>query len=421
MVRVVADLHVHSRYAMACSASINIRSMEATALQKGINLLGTGDFTHPGWLSELKSELESCDNGTYKVKGSASNVRFVLSTEIATTHSVGDYSKRIHHCVMLPGFDVVDSFINEVKSKGNLSADGRPMLSMSPSELVDAAMSADSKAFVYPAHMWTPFFGALGQYANFSSLKEVYEDREKDIYAGETGLSSDPKMNWRVSNMDRYTLLSSSDMHSLAKMGREANVFDLNDGFSYSDLINAIKDKDGNHFSKTIEFYPEEGKYHYDGHRDCRFSINPEIEKSRICPVCGKPLVIGVLHRVNDLADNPPGRKPAGAHPFINLVPLAEIIAYVMKKADYSTAVKAKYEELIGRFGTEFEVLSEAKIDDIGAVAGDEIAEAVSNVRENRIRIEPGYNGVFGRLYLLGEDAKENNQTKSRQKSLFDR
>ncbi len=419
--KVIADLHVHSRYAMACSSSINIRSMESTALTKGIALLGTGDFTHPEWLAELKSELEELGNGVLKVRGSTSKVRFLLSVEIATTHNVGNASKRIHHCIMLPGFDAVDSFIDRISVRGSLKSDGRPMLSMSPAELVDAATSADSKAFVYPAHMWTPFFGALGQYAGYSSLKEVYDDREKDIYAGETGLSSDPKMNWRVSSLDKYALLSNSDMHSLAKMGREANVFELSENFSYNDVINVIKDKDGGRFSKTIEFYPEEGKYHYDGHRDCHFSINPDVEKSRICPVCGKTLVIGVLHRVNDLADNPPGRKPSGAHPFINLVPLEEIIAYVMKKAAYSVAVKAKYDDLISRFGTEFNVLSEANIDEIGSAAGDKIAEAVSNVRDNRIRIDPGYNGVFGKLYLLGEEGDGNQQARSRQKSLFDR
>jgi len=405
MVKVIADLHVHSKYSRACSPNIDLEGMETAAMQKGISLLGTGDFTHPAWLAELKGKLEE-ENGLLKLKlrGSDSSVRFILSSEVSTVYVADNRVKKVHHCILMPNFEAVDSFVEKLKSKGVLASDGRPTLSMTSAELVEAAMEASKDAFVFPAHLWTPFYGALGQNADFSSVKEVYEDMEKYIHAVETGLSSDPKMNWRVSSLDKYALISNSDMHSLGKMGREANVFQLKEGFSYNDLINAIKDKDVARFNKTVEFYPEEGKYHYDGHRECGFSVNPEESSISVCPVCGKPLVVGVLHRVNDLADYPPGRKPSNAIPYIHLVPLEEVIAYAIMKPVASTAVKNIYQELVKKFGTEFNVLSEASLDDIGRESNDRISEALKNVRNDNIRIEPGYNGVFGKLYLIDDE-----------------
>ncbi|MGC8622966.1 MAG: endonuclease Q family protein [Candidatus Micrarchaeia archaeon] len=420
--RVIADLHVHSRYSRACSPNISIEEMERTALEKGISLVGTGDFTHPSWLAELKSKLEF-EKGVFKVKGSSSQVRFILSTEVSTVYVENNSVKKVHHCILMPSFEAVDALIELLrKVHAPLESDGRPTLQMTSAELVEAAVEASKDAFVFPAHLWTPFYGALGQNAGFESIKEVYKDMEKYIYAVETGLSSDPKMNWRVSSLDKYALISNSDMHSLAKMGRESNVLQLEEGYSYKDVISAIKYKDSSKFKKTVEFYPEEGKYHYDGHRECGFSLNPEEKSIRVCPVCGKPLVVGVLHRVNDLADYPTGRKPENAIPYINLVPLEEIIAYAIGKPVASRQVRGIYEQMIKAFGTEFDALSEANIDDIARESNDRIAQAISNVRENRIRIKPGYNGVFGKLYLIQDDVEDGEgkeEEKRGQKMLF--
>ncbi len=783
--RIIADFHTHSRFAMACSQNITLRGMESAALEKGIGLIGTADFLHGSWLSEIKSTLEEdSDTGLFKIKGTGSGVRFILSTEVSTVFTAKNGAvKKIHHCITLPSIDSVTTLKDALSKYGALESDGRPTLSMSAAELVEKVFGVDKNAFVFPAHAWTPYFGALGSLSGFDSIKDTYQDQEKHIFSIETGLScydeetevltedgwkrfkklkysdavctlnpetnniefqkpiritgseysgkmyrlktkridllvtpnhklfyapfashapikfyleeashlfgrsktfkkggswsgetskffrlppvkikhgsryysgfrskeskllpiktwlkffgfwiaeghttkersrssyavvisntdrklitkmksllkkvgynpylyynkisrcyqlrvrdfqlfsylnqfgksyqkfvpkeikslpkehlstffkyyikgdghiygrtgqglsattnsiklrddlqeialklgmsayyklsakkgtpltslnkaqyksthdawvvyfirhnlhsivpslikkyhqierwinfvgnvycvtvpnhviyvrrngipvwcgnSDPPMNWRVSKLDKYTLISNSDMHSLPKLGREANVFEIDEKlFDYPAVIGAIKERNGS-FKGTIEFYPEEGKYHYDGHRICKFSANPSSGITK-CPVCGRHLLVGVLHRVLDLADRPDGYKPTNAPPYMHLVPLIEIIAYVLRKNVYSVPVETQYKKLVEHFGTEFKVLIDANPDEISEQSSNEIAQAIENVRDNKINIIPGYAGVFGELDLLGRGKKDGRRTGS-QKSL---
>ncbi|MCL4381900.1 endonuclease Q family protein [Candidatus Marsarchaeota archaeon] len=409
--KIIADFHIHSRYAMACSKSITIKGIEAASLNKGINIVGTGDFTHPEWLSEIKRDLEKGKGeGLYKVKGSNSGVLFVLSTEVSTIFEQDKKIRKIHHCILVDDIEKAEELNGKLANFGNLSSDGRPTLSMSAAELVETVMNVDKESFVFPSHVWTPWFSVFGSMSGFDSIKEAYEDKAKHIYAYESGLSSDPKMNWRISELDKYSLISNSDSHSLEKIGREANVFDI-EGVSYKKIIAAIKQKDPNKFKSTIEFYPEEGKYHYDGHRNCNFSIDPSNEETAICPVCGKRLVLGVLHRVNDLADRPAGYIPKGAIPYVNLIPLIEIISYVEHKSVYSESVKRMKNIIISKFGNEFNAVMNADLNDIKETEGvnPEIASAIGNIRANSVHITPGYDGVYGKIDIIYKD-NENRQ-----------
>ncbi|MGI0134553.1 MAG: endonuclease Q family protein, partial [Candidatus Micrarchaeaceae archaeon] len=322
---------------------------------------------------------------------------------------------------MLPTLESVKELRGAVRKYGQIDSDGRTPLSMSSAALVEKVFEIDRRAFVFPAHVWTPFFGALGARSGFDSLKDAYEDQEKHIHALETGLSSDPEMNWRISALDKYTLLSNSDMHSLPKLGREANMFEFDEkGFTYNSIIGAIKNKDGRHLKKTIEFYPEEGKYHYDGHKDCGYSADPSANKPTVCPVCGKKLVIGVLHRINDLADRPVGYVPKDAIPSVHIVPLREIISYVIKKGPMTMAVEKQYQSLISTFGSEFDILMDANLEDIAKASTEDMAEAVKNVRQNKVNITPGYAGVFGEVDLLHRQKGRTNTLGIKQRSLFD-
>ncbi len=401
---IIADLHIHSRFAMACSGAINVPGIEETAVQKGISLISTGDFTHPLWLKELKEGLEPAEPGLFKAKGSASNVRFVLGSEVSTVFNQAGKQRRIHHCMLAPSFEAVDAINERLSKRGDLTSDGRPQVSMSAAELVEELLKADSSTFVFPAHAWTPYFGVFGALSGVESMKEAYEDQEKHIYALETGLSSDPAMNWRISALDRYSLLSNSDMHSLPKIGREMNVFDL-DAPSYGGLISAIKGKDRKRFSKTVEFFPEEGKYHFDGHRQCMVSIDPDKQKSVTrCPVCGGKILAGVLHRISQFADREPGYVPKNSIPYVRAVPLMEVIAYVTRKAPTSVSVSKAYSEMIAKLGTEYSILVDQSPERISEAAGEEMAHAIMNVRDGNITIEPGYAGVFGKIDLLNRD-----------------
>lgn len=401
--RIIADFHIHSRFAMACSTSITLHGIEQAAKEKGINLIGTGDFTHPSWLAEIKRDLEPAESGLFKIKGSNSGVRFILSGEVCTLFQGNDKKmKKIHNLLLMPSIETAEAFNQSISKYGALSSDGRPILSMRAAELVEHAMRASKDAFVFPAHAWTPYFGVFGSLSGFDSMKEAYEDQEKHIYALETGLSSDSPMNWRISALDKYTLLSNSDMHSTPKIGRSANMFEIDKNkVSYMSIINAIKDKEAGKIKKTIQFFPEEGKYHFDGHRQCLVSVDPDTNKMEFCPVCGKKLVFGVVHRVNDLADRPPGYVPTNAIPYIKIVQLREVIAYVLKKTYASVVVENSYNEMISKLGTEFDILLDLDTNRIKENFGDEMSTAISNIRENKITIEPGYAGVFGKVDLL--------------------
>jgi uncharacterized protein (TIGR00375 family) len=416
--QVIADLHTHSRFARACSAQITISTLASTAKRKGICLVSTGDILHPEWRSEVKRDLEDGGNGLFYPRNGDKSVAFVLGAEICTISYHKGVAKKIHHCILLPRMESAEALADALKKYGNMQSDGRPILMMSSAELVENLFSVEQNAFVFPAHAWTPYFGVLGSMSGFDSIKDAYEDQEQRVHALETGLSSSPDMNWRVSALDKYALVSGSDMHSLGNMGREACVFEL-PTISYRDMIKAIQDKDVGRFKRTVEFFPEEGKYHYDGHRECNFSVNPASGITK-CRVCGKPLVIGVLHRVNDLADRPAGFVPKDSVPFISCVPLMEVLAYVMKKTKYSIAVGEMYDKLISAFGTEMKVLTEASLEAIKEVSDEDVAQAIENVREGRIRMEPGYAGVYGKLDLLSRGRGTQNTVSTRQRSLFE-
>lgn len=415
--QVIVDLHTHSRFARACSAQINISTMASAAKSKGIGLLSTGDILHPEWLNEVKRDLEDGGNGLFYPRNGDRSVAFVLGAELCTISQYKGAAKKVHHCILLPRIESAEALSTTLKRYGNMQSDGRPILMMSAAELVETIFNVEQNALVFPAHAWTPYFGVFGAMSGFNSMKEAYEDQEKHIHALETGLSSSPDMNWRISALDKYTLVSGSDMHSLGNMGREACVFEM-PSVSYRDVTSAIQDKDLNRFKKTIEFFPEEGKYHYDGHRECNFSVNPASGITH-CRVCGKPLVIGVLHRINELADRPVGFVPDGVVPFVSSVPLAEVLAYVMKKTKYSVAVNEEYNKLVGAFGTEMNVLTEASIEAIKDDAGEDVARAIENVRSGHIKMEPGYAGVYGKLDLLSRSKGAKNSVSTRQRSLF--
>jgi uncharacterized protein (TIGR00375 family) len=388
---------------MACSKNITINGIANAAQEKGIQIIGTGDFTHPEWIKEIREMLVESEQGLYKLKDSKSKTRFILSSEICTVYSRNGKARRIHNCVLVPSIESVMQINEQLAKRGNLKADGRPILGMSGAELIDILLNIDEKIIIFPAHIWTPYFGVFGAMSGFDSMKEAYEERTSDIHAFETGLSSDPLMNWRVSELDKYTILSNSDAHSLQKLGREANVFEIpKEKISYNEIYDAIIKKNPKKIKLTVEYYPEEGKYHLDGHRLCNVSMTPEeaIKHNNICPVCKKKLTIGVLHRVEELADRPAGFEPEGRIPFVHSVPLQEVIAYLLRKNANSQIVEETLKKLVEKFGSEFNIMLNADLNSISEIDKD-LAEAIKRIRNNEIKITAGYDGVFGILDIL--------------------
>jgi len=389
--------------------------MDATARTKGIGIIGTGDFTHPERFKEIKEGMLPQGNGLFRLSGSNTGVNFVLSGEVCTIYprarggSAGVFDRtgsvaKIHHCILAPDIESVEQLNDALARFGNLSADGRPQLSMTAAELVEIVMGINSDACVFPAHAFTPWFGVFGSMGGFDSIEEAYEDQAKNIYALETGLSADPPMFWRISKLDRYSIISSGDAHSLPKLGREATAFEFGENeLSYKAIINALKNRN---VKRTIEFYPEEGKYHYDGHRKCGVSLSPREAKkyNYVCPVCRKELTLGVLHRVEELADREEGYVLKGAPPFVHAIPLDELIAFASGKSVYSASVRETYSKLVERFGTEFNVLLGADIDEINKLDA-KIGAAIESVRKDRVSIKPGYDGVFGVIEIAKSSA----------------
>ena len=413
--RIIADLHIHSKYSRATSKDMEVQTLSRWAEMKGINVLGTGDFTHPIYFSELKKELEEAEEGLYKPKGKNTPVRFMLTAEVSNVFTQDGLGRRIHSIILSPSFETAER-INKVLSKrGDLLADGRPTFTFPVKDLLKMLLEIDERCMLIPAHAWTPWFSLFGSNSGFDSIEEAFGDLSKHIYAIETGLSSDPPMNWRLSALDRITLVSNSDAHSPSKIGRECNVFDCE--FSYSAITDAIKKKDKKRFLCTIEFFPEEGKYHYDGHRACNVSLNPKetIKLNGICPKCGKKLTIGVLHRVEELADREEGERPENSIDFKHLVPLAEIIGEAIGAEPSSKAVESHYEKLILNGGSEIEVLLETPLEELKKFALPRIIEGIRLVREGRVKVEPGYDGVYGKIKIFDEEKKE----ESKQISLF--
>ncbi len=399
--KIRADLHIHSHYSRATSPQMNIETLAEYAKVKGIDVLGTGDFTHPLWLKELKEKLAE-DSGLY----SYDDIKFMPTSEISLIYSQESEfdekkGRRIHIVMLAPNFEVVDQ-INEMLLKiGRTDYDGRPIFGRSCIEMTENLMQISKDIEIIPAHVWTPWFGLFGSKGGFNTVKDCFQDQTKYIHALETGLSSDPAMNWRLSNLDKYTLVSFSDSHSPFpwRLGRECCVIDLNK-YNYSEIINVIKNKNKNKFRFTVEIFPEAGKYHEDGHRKCNIHFTPEESKKHgnICPVCKKPLTIGVLNRVEELADRPEGYKPKDAIPFKTLLPLHEIISAVKQKAVGTKTVG----EIAGQFmkiGTELDVLE--SIDEKELLKIDEkISKVIMQIRKGNIKIEAGYDGVYGKLIL---------------------
>src|SRR3989338_4757226 len=429
----IADFHLHSKYSRATSRDMDVENLDKWARIKGIKVLATGDFTHPLWLKELKEKLEPAEPGLFKLKikntkqknnndwlsnqiPSDNGVRFMLTSEISCIYSKNNRTRKIHIIVFSPSFSVVEKINTHLGWIGNLKSDGRPILGLDAKELTKIVLNVCGDCLFVPAHIWTPWFSLFGSMSGFNSIEECFEEYSKYIYAGETGLSSDPLMNWRLSALDKIALISNSDAHSQAKLGREANVFDTE--ISYSAIDEAIKIKDPKKFLYTIEFFPEEGKYHFDGHRKCQINLKPQDSKKikNICPKCHKPLTVGVLHRVDDLADREEGEKPERAVPFKNLIPLEEIIADAYGVGAASKRVREEYKNLIKYFGQEFKVLLEASREQMEQVSSPVIAEGVMRVREGKVHIEPGYDGEYGKIKIFKDEERGN---LSKQASLF--
>jgi len=409
----IADLHIHSKYSRATSPKMDLDGLSHWAKLKGIGLVATGDFTHSLWLKELKKKLKPSVPGLYEYNG----VKFILSVEISSIYSKGGKVRKIHNLVFAPSFEIVDKINKELSKIGNLTADGRPILGLDVEKLAEIVFGISKYCVIIPAHVWTPWFSIFGSKSGFDTISECFGKQTKNIFAIETGLSSDPPMNWRVSGLENITLISCSDAHSPAKLGREVCVFA--ESLDYNGLFTAIRQKDKSKFLYTVEFFPEEGKYHYDGHRDCKVRWKPQETKKhgKICSVCGKPVTVGVMHRVDDLADREDGFKPKNATPFKSLIPLQEIIAEIKGVGVASKRVQNEYQETVKKFGTEFKVLLEAKESDLKAKLDPKLAEAIILVRQGKVNIAPGFDGEFGTIKIFGK--QEELQPDNEQESLF--
>jgi uncharacterized protein (TIGR00375 family) len=421
--RVIADLHIHSRYSRATSQRMSINEIARFAKIKGLNLVGTGDFTHPKWLMEIQENLVPDPNADlYKVSRNAgSPVRFILTTEVCTIFNFENTVKKVHHVILTPSVETAVQINDVLKRYGDLNVDGRPTLNMSAPQLVEAVMATSSANMVFPAHVWTPWFSVFGAFSGFDSIEECYQDMTKHIHALETGLSSDPPMNWRLSKLDRFTLVSNSDCHSFWpwRIGREANVFEL-ERMSYREIVDAIRCKDPARLKFTIETDPAYGKYHWTGHRNCNVSLSPKEAKKlgNICPVCRRKLTKGVEQRVEELADRPANFRHNNAPGFLRLLPLSEIVATVLGASSPSTkAVWKIYNSLIDKFGDEYTVLIDASKDALAEVVEEPIADAVLRVRTGSISVVPGYDGVYGKL-VLGVEASAEKSRRGRVQQL---
>ena len=414
---IIADLHLHSRFSRAVSQQMVLPEIAKWAARKGINLVGTGDWTHPLWFRELKEKLEEAKEGIYRLKESSSQVFFLLSTEISSIYSQGGQSHRIHNLIFAPNLAVVEEINNKLRSYGvNLLSDGRPITGLSSQQICELVFSTDKNCLVIPAHAWTPWYSLYGSNSGFDSLKECFGEFADQVKAIETGLSSDPGMNWRIAELDNRSLVSFSDAHSPQKLGREATLFDLEANFNYQQFKEAVANEK---IVSTIEFYPEEGKYHWTGHRSCQVKQSPEQTKKlgSICSVCGRKLTIGVMHRVEQLATRPADFQPEKRPSYKMLVPLVEILAEVKNSSVSSQNVENEYLRLTTEFGSEFNFLLETSLEEIKKAGGERLAEGIDKVRRGDIFIDPGYDGIFGKVKIWPVET-EKNEAKE-QMSLF--
>lgn len=409
----IVDLHIHSHYSRATSPNCTLEGLYFWGKKKGINIIGTGDFTHPKWFAELREKLEPAEGGLFRLKRSIADgidatlptsvrdnlIRFVPSVEIATVYTKGGHTRKLHQLIIMPSLEAVSRLNSQLERIGNLKADGRPILGLDSKELLRLALEANQEALYVPAHIWTPWFGLFGSKSGFNSIAEAYEDLAPEIHAIETGLSSDPAMNSRLEQLDGITITSNSDAHSPQKLGREATI--VRSELSYGDIVGGLKTND-QRLLGTIEFFPEEGKYYYDGHRACGIRFSPEETKAHkgICPVCGKPLVVGVDYRVDELADR--AITDERSDKMVEyIVPLAEVIAELRgTKSSTGKAVAAEYDGLIAALGSEFSILRQLPIEKIQAYSS-QAALAVERIRNHKVYREPGYDGVYGTVAVF--------------------
>lgn len=400
----IADFHIHSRFSRATSANMDIESLAVFAKEKGIDLLGTGDFTHPEWLQELKEKLTPLDNGLLK----CNDTNFILTTEVANVYFERGRTRKIHNLIFAQDFTVVERLNRRLAKFGDLRVDGRPTLDLSSKDLVEMVLGISSNCLIIPAHIWTPWFSLFGANSGFDAIEECFGELTEYIYGLETGLSSDPKMNWRLSSLDRFLLTSNSDAHSPSRIGREANLFDGE--MTYDGIITAFKDKRS--MRLTTEFFPEEGKYHYDGHRRCgvRFSPKESIAKGNLCPVCGRRVTIGVMHRVEELADREEGYVPEGVISFKHLIPLEEIISEAIGKGVGTVAVESEYKRIIQHFGSEFRVLLDLEEEELREFVPQKILKGIMKVRRGEVDIQPGYDGEYGKISIFRNEEEGGEQ-----------
>ena len=412
LMKMIADLHIHSRFSMATSKEGTPENLDFWARKKGISLVGTGDFTHPVWREELKERLVSEGNGLYRLRDEyvkeesrkfpGEGTRFVVSGEISSIYKKNGKTRKVHNVILLPSLEAAETMAQRLEKIGNIHSDGRPILGLDSHDLLEMMLDVCPEGILIPAHIWTPHFSVLGAKSGFDSVEECFEELAPYIHALETGLSSDPAMNWRISKLDRYQLVSNSDAHSPSKLGREANLLDID--CSYEGLYRAIQTGEG--LEGTVEFFPEEGKYHFDGHRKCGVSLSP-VEAERlggICPVCGKKLTMGVDHRVEQLADRAEGFVKKDGKKYESLVPLPEVISACMGYSTASKKVQGCFEQMIQTLGTEFDILRNVPSEDIKSCAGERIAEGIENVRTGNVKRIPGYDGEYGKIELFEEN-----------------
>ena len=398
--RVVADFHLHSKYSRATSRDMDLDNISKWANFKGIDLVGTADFTHPFWFSEIKKKLEQLPNGLLKLKdGKGPN--FILTTEISNIYIWQGKVRKIHLLIFAPSIDTVLKINNKLSTVGNLYADGRPIIGISAYNLAQIIFDIDPRCVIVPAHAWTPWFSIFGSKSGFDKIEECFQDLSDKIFAIETGLSSDAQMNWRLSALDKISLISCSDAHSPQNLGRELTVFDLPEP-SYEGIMDALKTKNPQKILYTVEFFPEEGKYHFDGHRACNIVLSPKEAKTakNICPVCKKPLTIGVLHRVDDLADRDENYQAPNFPGFKKLVPLQEVIAISLGQGKVSQAVMQEYLKLINIYGNEFNILVDTPLEKLTANQ-PKVLEGIKAMRQGQIKVEPGYDGVYGKVEII--------------------
>jgi len=386
---------------------MDVETLSLWAKRKGIKLIGTGDFTHPLYFLNLKSKLRRLGNGLFVLKEDPEGTRFMLTGEVSNMFTQGGKGRRVHSLIFAPSFAVVERVNSKLGKFGKMGSDGRPIFGFSAKDLLKMVLDISPDCLLIPAHAWTPWFSIFGANSGFDSIAECYEEESKHIHAIETGLSSDPEMNWRLSALDDITLISNSDAHSPSKIGREANIFNCD--LSYGAITEAIRKKDPKKFLFTIEFFPEEGKYHFDGHRNCGILFSPkETRKHKsLCPVCGKRLTVGVMNRVEELADRAEGSVPAKAIPALHMVPLEEIIADALGVGAHAASVEKEYLRLVERGGSEFDILLELSPEELSSFTPPVILEGILRVRAGRLRITPGYDGVFGKIQIFSPQERE--------------